>query len=810
MSTYWYGATVQQGQLGKIRTFLRSDEYNQTYSYTQSKITVGVGVQAVTNWKGGYKCSSSLSETANGNKWKTDATVPQLNAGTHYSLQTHTFYVTRTHKTAVYHITGHTSHATSSGDKTIQFTVPARPSYAVKYVANTPQGTATNMPSSQTKWYGETLRLSKLNPKLSGYTFTGWNTKDDGTGTSYAIGANYTGNSALTLYAMWRAGNVPTLGETTLSYSGTMEDGNIVKGFTTVVCEYKGAGATGSYDVVLKIGSLTSSAKHTANGTISYLVPLSATDGEEDMYLVITDDSVPARTYKKYLGTQTISSPKWETTFTIPIDDSHPLPNLTDGNPSFVTFQAYRYSDSTWVSWTTSTLKATVNENSWSFPLTFDYRYVSDSTSSQPDASIRFSYVYYDTVEKEYRIAFFSSSRNQNFSNGIYNVMFVGGVEDKPDYSSRVWWSAVNNPLYFPDTNYLDVGSNDTKVQGLTKVGNYLGVIKQSKTTDTAIYLVYPTSFDENATYAVKQGVQGIGAISRYAFNILRDETLFLSPRGIMAITPTNDEEHSVQNRSYYIDGKLLAEENLDSAYSFVYDGKYYLAINGHCYVLDGNQRNSWGNDRTNLVYECYYLDNIPATCFAKFNDALIFANENEVCRFKDRSEGSFTDAYNSGEENVPVSAEWSTIADDDGSLNYYKTMQKKGNIVSVLPTENQLSYMAAQVSETDFNEDKTLYFTEEDGKYIRCTEESVYDEEETYYVEHRSATRVFVRKDNGDEIEILRKFSLSSELPSEMVLRKKVKKYKRLQFILRNDGAEDFGVDQIVKSYMLKSYTKK
>ena len=487
------------------------------------------------------------------------------------------------------------------------------------------------------------------------------------------------------------------------------------------------------------------------------------------------------------------------------------MPNIVNGNPKFVSFQAYRYSDSQWVSWTTTSLKATVNENSWSFPISFDSRYVSDSTSETPTAQIRFSYIYYDTFEKEERIAFFSSSRNQNFSNGIYNVMFVGGAEDQPNYSSRVWWSHLNNPLYFPDTNYLEVGSNDTKVQGLTKVGDYLGVIKQSKTTDTAIFLVYPTSFGEENTYAVKQGVQGVGAISRYAFNILGDETLFLSPRGVMAIVPSDDEEHKIQNRSYYVDGKLLKEDNLSSAYSFVYDGKYYLAINNACYVLDGNQRNSWGNDRTNLVYECYYLDNVPAKCFAKLDDALIFSNENEICRFKERSDAAFTDAHNSiGDENVPVKAEWSTMADDDGALNYYKTMQKKGNLVSILPTENQFSYIAAQITEEEFNENKTLYFVEKKGKYVQCKETDVFDEEETYYVEHRSATRVFVRKDNGDEIEVQRKFGLSSDLPSEMILRKKFKKYKRLQIIIRNEEAEDFGIDQIVKSYLMKSYAKK
>ena len=38
-----------------------------------------------------------------------------------------------------------------------------------------------------------------------GYNFTGWNTKADGTGTSYAVGAEVTLTSDITLYAQWEA-----------------------------------------------------------------------------------------------------------------------------------------------------------------------------------------------------------------------------------------------------------------------------------------------------------------------------------------------------------------------------------------------------------------------------------------------------------------------------------------------------------------------------------------------------------------------------------------------------------------------------
>lgn len=80
-------------------------------------------------------------------------------------------------------------------------TLGAKTSYAVKYNANGGSGA----PSAQTKWHGETLKLQSGTPTRTGYNFSGWNTKADGSGTSYAAGANYTGNAAVTLYAKWTA-----------------------------------------------------------------------------------------------------------------------------------------------------------------------------------------------------------------------------------------------------------------------------------------------------------------------------------------------------------------------------------------------------------------------------------------------------------------------------------------------------------------------------------------------------------------------------------------------------------------------------
>lgn len=105
---------------------------------------------------------------------------------------------------------------------------PAQASYTISYNANG----GTGAPGNQTKYQGTSLTLSSTKPTRSNstatgytvtfngnggtpsktsqaatnttsYTFSKWNTKSDGSGTSYDAGASYTADAAATLYAQW-------------------------------------------------------------------------------------------------------------------------------------------------------------------------------------------------------------------------------------------------------------------------------------------------------------------------------------------------------------------------------------------------------------------------------------------------------------------------------------------------------------------------------------------------------------------------------------------------------------------------------
>lgn len=134
-------------------------------------------------------------------------------------------------------------------------TVPARPSYTVSYNANGGSGA----PSSQTKWYDETLYLSGTTPTRTGYTFKGWSTSSTATSATYSAGGSYTANSGTTLYAVWQ------INTWTVSYNangGTGAPSNQTKTY--------GTSLTLSSTIPTRTGYIFKGWATSANGSVAY------------------------------------------------------------------------------------------------------------------------------------------------------------------------------------------------------------------------------------------------------------------------------------------------------------------------------------------------------------------------------------------------------------------------------------------------------------------------------------------------------------------------------------------------------------
>ena len=376
----------------------------------------------------------------------------------------------------------------------------------------------------------------------------------------------------------------------------------------------------------------------------------------------------------------------------------------------------------------------------------------------------------------------------------VYNdgVIFVCGAERGIDYRS-----GYAQPNFFPDTGYDRVGTDATDIMGYCKIGEYLGIIKESNSQDSTIFLRWheqTTDDDGNpkTEYRKKQGVVGVGAISRHAIGMLLDEPLFLSRQGIFALTSNAVTfERTVQNRSEYLDYRLTREASLENAVCCEWNTYFLVAVNGHCYLLDSKQPASKSRNNSSFVYEGYYWENIPARAFLPIGGALYFGTEDgRICKFNTDidgiykySDGGEKDAEGNTINEEAIVCSWSTMSDDDGHPQRYKTMIKKGCAVTIKP------------------------FTRSSAKIYIRTEKDATEKEAMEQAVRVGTMDIF----DWENIDFERLSFNSNDAPQDIMIKKKEKKYKRLQFIIQNDVLhEGFGVFQITKSYKVLGLAKR
>lgn len=161
-----------------------SDSSNNLY------FNIGAGVTSATTNVG----SASIYHTVDSGEWSTSNQTKILDKSYSYTKRTSSQICNIYAKfNGVDIITGGTMKANTSVE------IPALKSYTISYKANGGSGA----PSSQTKYYGQTLTLSTTIPTRNGYTFKGWSTSSDATSATYSAGSSYTANAEATLYAVW-------------------------------------------------------------------------------------------------------------------------------------------------------------------------------------------------------------------------------------------------------------------------------------------------------------------------------------------------------------------------------------------------------------------------------------------------------------------------------------------------------------------------------------------------------------------------------------------------------------------------------
>lgn len=223
------------------------------------------------------------------------------------------------------------------------------------------------------------------------------------------------------------------------------------------------------------------------------------------------------------------------------------------------------------------------------------------------------------------------------------------------------YWSYWRDPTYFPDNGYNAVGSEGSAIVGFSRISDgVLACFKEEGRGEPVIY--YHTAEDEpiynddgklesmRFKLYTDAGNAGEGMISRMSSVDFYGDPLILSRNGVFGISykqnvETADRYAAERSRNIRTN---LCKRDLSNACGVVFEGKYWLAVDGVCYVADAGYTFRPSEGTSGYQYEWWLLDNIPATVMCVADGRLYFGTaDGRLCYFLPESESDGSaDAY--------------------------------------------------------------------------------------------------------------------------------------------------------------------
>ena len=266
----------------------------------------------------------------------------------------------------------------------------------------------------------------------------------------------------------------------------------------------------------------------------------------------------------------------------------------------------------------------------------------------------------------------------------IFAVYGVGGAEDRVflsgnrDEPGQDWYSGFEDPTFFPDTAYTRVSRDGSAVMGYAILGNNLATfLKGQGVGRNAVIRTGNLDEDGEALFRVTNTLLGEAPAAPWSFAYMGKEPLFLTERGVYAITAEElTGEKYTQERSYLISSALMELPEKEEASACIYRDFYVLAIGGDLYLLDGQQR-TYEKDSpySSYQYEAYYWPGIGARVVWVEDGVLWFGTaEGKLKEFASNVDDP--ESYN--DDGAAIDAYWET-SDFDG-----KTFFKNKTFTSV------------------------------------------------------------------------------------------------------------------------------
>lgn len=228
--------------------------------------------------------------------------------------------------------------------------------------------------------------------------------------------------------------------------------------------------------------------------------------------------------------------------------------------------------------------------------------------------------------------------------NGNTDRLFLSGNADYPNIDFH---SEMDDYTYFGDMNTASMGSDAVAVNGYARLSDSTLVVYKAETgSRQEASIFYRTGsyqdYGDNvirAVFPTSAGSIGEGVVSRYACVNFAGDNIILSRNGVFGIVLANNvatTERYTRERSRSVNERLKTHTDLSEAVAIVYNNRYYLAVDGVCYVADSRFKYAREDDIDgSFNYEWWFWENVPVRVWAEIDGKLFFGSEKgQICVF--------------------------------------------------------------------------------------------------------------------------------------------------------------------------------
>ena len=195
---------------------------------------------------------------------------------------------------------------------------------------------------------------------------------------------------------------------------------------------------------------------------------------------------------------------------------------------------------------------------------------------------------------------------------------------------------------YFPDIDYIGIGSEDKPITALVTLDNgNVGVFKADELYGVKIGIKY---IDEEYVVRLEPSITmvryGIGCTNEHCAIQVNDDSLIYNAMGVHGMT--GSQEKPVNMRSTNVNKELnnYHSSTRKDAFAVSHEGRYYLFIGGYVYIADTRFKTYESNRLdAGYEYEWWIWDNCPCICAYSFDGKLIMGTKNGAIR-------EFSDCY--------------------------------------------------------------------------------------------------------------------------------------------------------------------